>query len=117
MSIYKFYVVSNIALSTVLAALFAVMFVKELCGSKYRVIVAITLLLLLSNLVWLVLIGIDLRVLSPIPVSGHAKSLELTWSICWTLVDLTFCVSHWLFAWYYLIVANKMPKVIERLPP
>lgn len=75
MKVYKSYVIVNVVVSSLLALLYSVILIKELCGPRYKVIVTITLMLLINNLLMLFLIGSDLAMIVPNQFATNDKTM------------------------------------------
>ena len=75
MKVYKSYVIVNVVVSSLLALLYSVILIKELCGPRYKVIVTITAMLLINNLLMLFLIGSDLAMIVPNHFATNDKAM------------------------------------------
>jgi hypothetical protein len=76
----------------------------------------ITVLLLGSNVFSLVLVSSNYAILHKERNQVTSGLVALDWlqSLSFSLADLTFCVSHWIFACYYFRVAHKMPAIVDK---
>ena len=110
MGFLKFGFVTQLVYCSLLIPIYLWTLWKSIRGQKFKLIVQITILLLIS------VFGYSLVLLSNweqflYDRKGHQTKLS-AWIILdnvgVTIADLTFCEAHWIFAWYYFKVALNM---------
>lgn len=110
MGFLKFGFVTQLVYCSLLIPIYLWTLWKSIRGQKFKLIVQITILLLIS------VFGYSLVLLSNweqflYDTKGHQTKLS-AWVILDNIgvasADLTFCEAHWIFAWYYFKVALNM---------
>ena len=98
---------------SLLTLLVAVVFGKVMCGTRYKVLIWMIVLLLLYNILYVV--GTVGQYYCFLIREKRKDENLLVWylltSIIESLGDLCFNVAHWLLAMFYLRIAKNMPRV------
>ena len=115
MRIVKAYDVEQIIQSSLLIVLYSATLFVVLRGSKFKLIIQIISLLLVSNVASILVSVANTKIV------GFEQAGLPGWDQTWVWVqviatffrDSTFNVSHWMFTFEYFKISKFMPSVIE----
>jgi hypothetical protein len=101
-----------LSLATLLIILYGVTLVKVIMGSKYKLVVLLISLLMLSSIGGI----LDSLYSFPTFVNPNEQPATLTTNIMLALgyfiLEVDFTVAHWIFAARYRTIANEMPIIV-----
>ena len=116
MELFWYYLLVQLMASSLLVPCYSGVLIKVMKGSKYKFVIKLTWLLLVSNIAAIIVVVANSFVYSwdlKNPVEGI-----ITWG-CWVegsgvaIRDVTFNTAHWMFAYEYYLMAKLMPLALE----
>ena len=110
MELLQFACYSGIAMCAVLIPVYIAALIRVLQGSKYKLIVALTLMLIFQNLAYIGVFYFDIKFM----LKDETNHINFVMQgVCFGLQFLLFNLAHYQLAWQYRKLSNDIPKIFE----
>jgi hypothetical protein len=97
----------------VMVVIYAVTLYKVIKGIPFKRVIAMIIMLMISNVMYFIAGVAEYLFLNDSPYQYFVDKIDATTG---PIGDLLFCASHWMFAFYYFVLAKNMPKIIDGTP-
>lgn len=110
MQFIAFTLLTSTIIAMVLFVLYSAVLVKVLTGSKYKLVCAIVVMLMVSDLALIAVCYCNDQIILK---KNYEEGLIITHGVLTGLFFLTFNLAHFILAWQYKTLSEDIPKVLE----